>query len=101
VSCRARTCEIPSPLYVDLIRKEGLSRANIATGIQILTHADLSLEVSWQDNEFVKGWVGPQLALVSEKAVRVFLRVLEERYATGMDIEAFHGLEMALSRDKG
>ena len=49
---------------------------------------------------FIKGWGGPQLALVSEKAIRAFLSVLEERYATGMDIEAFYGLETALSRDK-
>ena len=53
-----------------------------------------------QGRVFIKGCIGPQLALVSEKAARTFLSVLEARYASGMEIEAFHGLEMALSRDK-
>ena len=53
-----------------------------------------------QGRVFIKGWVSPQLALVSEKATETFLRVLERRYAFGMDIEAFHGLETAVSKDK-
>lgn len=53
-----------------------------------------------QGRVFIKGKAGPQLALVSDKAIRGFLRAIEERYAHRMDVEAFHGLELALSRDK-
>jgi len=52
-----------------------------------------------QGRVFIKGWNGPQLALVSEEATEAFLRTLETRYARGMDIEAFHGLQKALSKE--
>ena len=42
------------PTLVDLIRKEGLSRASVATGIQLVMLPDLALEVSWQDGSLKK-----------------------------------------------
>ena len=64
---------------------------------------DLGCYVGTHDSKgrvFIKGWTGQQVALVSEKAIRTFLRVIEEGYASGMDIEAFHGLEVAIARDR-
>lgn len=37
------------PALVALIRKEGLTRGTVATGIQLFMLPDLSLKVSWQD----------------------------------------------------
>lgn len=42
------------PTLVGLIRKEGLSRGTVATGIQLVMLPDLSLEVSWQDGSLKK-----------------------------------------------
>lgn len=48
---------------------------------------------------FVKGWSGQQLALLSDKAIQSFLRLVQRRYTNGMDIESWYGLESALAKD--